>query len=84
MMDAIIEPRRIEDFVGFSVVERIDGVSFVRAGPLVSESTTNQSSVSSESSASSSDSEEEGGKRGRVLFLPGLDGSGCTLGPQVR
>jgi hypothetical protein len=23
-------------------------------------------------------------KEGVVLFLPGLDGSGCTLGPQVR
>ncbi len=75
MMDAIIEPRRIEEFAGFSVVERIDGVDFVRARPAA----TNKSG-----SEGGGVVEEEKEKRGRILFLPGLDGSGCTLGPQVR
>jgi hypothetical protein len=73
-MDAIITPKRVEALPGFSVVERIDGLAFVRYNH-----TTPPSSLPSSLSSSSSGME----KRGEILYLPGLDGSGCTLGPQV-
>ncbi|TFJ81215.1 hypothetical protein NSK_007432, partial [Nannochloropsis salina CCMP1776] len=68
-MDTIITPTRIESLPGFTVVERIDGLAFVRYNH----------STSSPSSTPPAASE----KRGEVLYLPGLDGSGCTLGPQI-
>ena len=74
LMDAIITPKRVEALPGFSVVERIDGLAFVRYNH-----TTTPSSLPPSPSISSSGME----KRGEVLYLPGLDGSGCTLGPQV-
>lgn len=107
MMDAIIEPRRIEEMEGFRVVERLEGVAFVRADPNAiapeaggrveggADPTPTTIAVAAAAdpagmgggdaaTSSSGGGVGDGGKRGRVLFLPGLDGSGCTLGPQVR
>ncbi|KAM3569182.1 hypothetical protein VYU27_008721, partial [Nannochloropsis oceanica] len=77
LMDAIITPKRVEALPGFSVVERIDGLAFVRY--------THNPSTPSSSSSSTPPSTPSSGmeKRGEILYLPGLDGSGCTLGPQI-
>lgn len=85
MMDAIIEPRRIEEMEGFRVVERWEGVAFVRAVDCMDGSSAHNGGSSSSlgSGRGSGGGDVMGGRRGRVLFLPGLDGSGCTIGPQV-
>ena len=82
-MDTIITPRRLEEtFPAFQVHSQHQGLSFLRYNH----------SFSFASSDEEEEVEEGGGgkrrrqkkKRGEVLYLPGLDGSGCTLGPQVR